>query len=156
MSQRAFQDCFTLPNMTSCWGCGKDNNHGLQIKSYWDGDGAVCTWTPRDYHLVGMKFLNGGIIATIMDCHCTCAAIAAAYRAEGREIGSDPTIFYVGGTVNVSFLKPTPIDQDVVLRAHLKAAHPKKSIFACELFSGDEVCAAGEFTLVRVPTGWGE
>jgi acyl-coenzyme A thioesterase PaaI-like protein len=156
MDQRAFQDCFTLPGALTCWGCGRDNDQGLQIKSYWDGDEAVCTWKPQEYHLVGLKYLNGGIIVTIMDCHCTCAAMASAYRAEGREIGSDPPIAYVGGTINVSFLKPTPIDREVVLRARLKAAHPKKSIFTCDLLSGDEVCAAGEFTLVRVPSDWGE
>ena len=139
-----------------CWGCGADNPHGLRIKSYWEGDEAVCTWTPEAYHLVGMRFLNGGVIATIMDCHCTCAAIAHAYRLEGREIGSAPTILYVGGTVNVSFLKPTPIDRPVVMRARAQAVHPRKSIFSCDLYSGDVLSSRGEFTLVRVPEAWAD
>ena len=156
MSGQAFQDLYPLKGARMCWGCGADNDQGLQIKSYWDGEDTVCTWTPQPYHLVGMQYLNGGVIATIMDCHATCSAIAYAYRQEGREIGSAPLILYVGGTVNVSFLKPTPIEQPVSMRAHPKAIHPKKSIFTCDLFSGDQRTASGDFTLVRVPEAWAD
>lgn len=156
MEQEAFQDLFTIQGQRMCWGCGADNTHGLQIKSYWDGDEAICTWMPQEYHLVGMSYLNGGIIATIMDCHSTCAAIAYAYRQEGRQIGSEPLIPYVGGTVHVSFLKPTPIDQPVLMRARLKEIHERKSIFTCDLYSGDVHSSTGEFTAVRVPLAWAD
>ncbi len=89
MHQLAFQDELTNNN---CWGCGSTNSHGLQIKSYWSGVEVLCIWHPKEYHVGPKHFLNGGIIATIIDCHCIFTAIAAAYRAEGRKMNSQPSI----------------------------------------------------------------
>ena len=69
--------------------------------------------------------LNGGIIASLIDCHSLNLAIAHAYRAEGRPIGSAPRIGYVTANLQVTYAKPTPIDQLLELRARitkLKAA----------------------------------
>lgn len=152
MSQLAFQD--EIPN-NHCWGCGSTNSNGLQIKSYWAGDEAVCTWHPKDYHMAGPKhILNGGIIATIIDCHCICTAIAAAYREEGRKINSNPSIWYATASLNLSYLRPTPGNQPVALRAKIKEMKPKKIILACSLFSKDVECAFGEVVAVRVLPEW--
>ncbi|KKK55838.1 hypothetical protein LCGC14_3070560, partial [marine sediment metagenome] len=62
MEQEALQD--KAPEVISkCWGCGRNNENGLQIKSYWTGEEAVCTWKPQKYHLAFPGILNGGIIA---------------------------------------------------------------------------------------------
>ncbi len=97
MSTRALQDQL---GDNWCWGCGPLNEYGLQIKSYWAEDGAVCMWDPKPYHAAGPKrILNGGIIATVIDCHCVCTAIAAAYQSEGRGIGTTPAIWYATGSL---------------------------------------------------------
>ena len=57
------------------------NEKGLQIKSYWDGDETVCTFTPRSYHTAVPGYVYGGLIASLIDCHITGTAAAAAYRA---------------------------------------------------------------------------
>jgi hypothetical protein len=94
--QKAFQE---LIQGNHCFGCGNLNKHGLQIRSYWDGEETVCNWKPREYHMAGpAHVLNGGIIATLIDCHSICTAIAAAYRNEGREIGSGERIWYATAT----------------------------------------------------------
>ena len=68
-----------------CWGCGPDNEQGLQLKSYWDGDGAVSIWQPRPPFFAGpTHILNGGVVASLIDCHSVCTAIAAAYRTSTR------------------------------------------------------------------------
>ena len=68
MTQRAFQD---EVSGNHCWGCGSGNHNGLQIKSYWSGDEAVCTWQPQAHHSAGPgHILNGGIIVTVINCHC--------------------------------------------------------------------------------------
>jgi len=104
-----------------CWGCGTDNEHGLQLKSYWVGDETVGRWEPKPHHAAGpSRILNGGIIATLIDCHSICTAIAAAYRAEGRALETEPLIWYVTASLQVSYLRPTPIDQPIELRAQLK------------------------------------
>ena len=127
----------------------------MQIKSYWSGDEAVCTWQPKPYHAAGpLHVLNGGIIGTIIDCHCVCTAIAAAYRAEGREIGTEPPIWYVTKSLQVTYLRPTPIDQPVVLRARIKGVDERKTVLTCSLFGKGEECAQGEVVAVRVPSVW--
>jgi hypothetical protein len=35
---RAFQEEFAELGSHQCWGCGTRNEHGLQVKSYWDGE----------------------------------------------------------------------------------------------------------------------
>jgi acyl-coenzyme A thioesterase PaaI-like protein len=149
MVQRAFQDEMIA---NRCWGCGSANDNGLQIKSYWSGDEAVCSWQPKAYHNAGPPHvLNGGIIATLMDCHCGWTAIAAAYRKEGREMNTQPSIWYVTASLKVKYLRPTPMDAGVVLRAQIKEATEKKAIVTCALFAKEQECAVGEVVAVRVP-----
>lgn len=152
VDRRAFQDDIAEKH---CWGCGVLNEHGLQIKSHWSGDEAVCTWQPKAYHMAGpTHVLNGGIIATIIDCHSICTAIAAADRTEGRAENADAVTWYVTASLQVTFLKPTPIDEPVVLRARIKETKGKKTTVTCSLFAREEECARGEVVAVRVPPAW--
>lgn len=152
MNEVAFQDAIPANH---CYGCGPANANGLQIKSYWDGGESTCTFRPQPHHSAGPKqYLNGGIIATLIDCHCICTAMANAYRREGRAIGAAPEIWYVTGAMNVSYQKPTPIDRPVTLRARIVEEKPKKTVLHCTLASGDAECASGEVVAVRVPGEW--
>jgi len=143
-----------------CWGCGTLNDHGLKIKSYWsgqEGQEAVCTWRPAVHFMAGPKqILNGGIIATVIDCHTVCTAVAAAYLAEERKIGSDPLIWYVTGSLKVQYFLPTPINEDVILRAVIEAVAEKKTTLTCSLVSMEKVCARADVVAVRVPSSWVE
>jgi acyl-coenzyme A thioesterase PaaI-like protein len=135
---------------TYCWGCGRNNAHGLHIKSYWENDEAVCTWQPKEYHLAFPGVLNGGIIATLIDCHSLNTAIAAAYRAAGREIGSQPLLGYVTASLHVNYLRPTPMDRSVVLRARVKTMSPTTIVVTCSLLADDKECATGEVICARL------
>ena len=84
---KAFQD-FYQDEVSHCYGCGRLNEHGHQIKSYWDGEEAICVYRPQPYHQAIPGFVYGGLIASIIDCHSTGTAAAAAYRAAGREMGT--------------------------------------------------------------------
>ena len=57
--------------------------------------------------------LNGGIIATLLDCHGVCTAMARAYDDEQRAIGSQPEIWYATTSMTVDYLRPTPIGEEV-------------------------------------------
>ncbi len=154
MEPIAFQD--EIPD-NHCWGCGSLNPHGLQIKSYWDGDEAVCHWKPKPEHMAGpTHILNGGVIATIFDCHCILTAAAAAYRKQGRSVSSLPLIWYVTGSLHVDYFKPTPIDETVELRSQIKEMKEKKTVVTCDLFSQGEKCASAEVVAIRVPPAWRE
>jgi acyl-coenzyme A thioesterase PaaI-like protein len=150
--QKAFQDDL---DFNHCFGCGADNAQGLQIKSYWDGDETVCTFTPRAEHMAGPRhILNGGIIATVIDCHCINTAIADTCRRENRAIGSEPMVWYVTGSLKVDYLRPAPIDQPVELRARVAEASARKSIVLCTLSAQGQDCARGELVAIRVTDAW--
>jgi acyl-coenzyme A thioesterase PaaI-like protein len=150
----AFQD--QIPD-NLCYGCGPGNPSGLRIKSYWDGDETVCTFKPGRHHSAGPEqFVNGGIIATIVDCHSVCTAIAHAYRAEGRPIGSEPGIWCVTASLNVTYLRPSPITGPLTLRASVAETGPKKLRVHCSVRHGEDECARAEVIAVRVPHSWRE
>jgi len=148
MGEQAFQD---QGSVSFCYGCGADNNKGLQIKSTWDGDDAVATWKAQPHHCGGSKeIVNGGIIASLIDCHSLNLAIAHAYRSEQRAIGSAPRIGYVTADLHVSYLKPTPISEPLQLRARITKIDGRKTWVTCTLSAGDQVCATAEVLGIRV------
>ena len=133
---------------TFCWGCGKNNEHGLQLQSYWDDDIAIATWTPKEQHLAFPGILNGGIIATLIDCHTTGTANAAAHKI--NEDTSETHYMYVTGSLSLKFLKPTPLDKPVTLRAQVSEIKGNRITVSCSLYSGEDKCATGEVVTVRV------
>lgn len=148
MAEPSFQDQGAVPG---CFGCGAENEKGLQIKSYWDGDEAVAHWQPAPHHSGGRQgFLNGGVIATLIDCHSLNLAIATAYKNENRAIGSVPRIGYVTANLNVTYAKPTPIDSPVELRASISKTEGRKAWVHCTLRARGEICATGEVLGIRV------
>ena len=150
MEQPAFQDLIPGNN---CFGCGPSNAQGLRIKSYWDEHGAAdCRYQPQPHHIAGpWQFINGGIIATLIDCHCICTSIADAYHREGRQIGSVPLIWYMTGSLSVTYHRPAPIATPVELRAEVAEVGPKKTLLTCSVTAAGEECATGEVVAVRLP-----
>jgi acyl-coenzyme A thioesterase PaaI-like protein len=62
----------------------------------------------------------GGLIASLIGCHCTGTAAAIAYRAEGREMDTDPYFRFVTASLRVDYLRPTPLGVPLEIRAHAK------------------------------------
>ncbi len=149
MESKALQDKW--PEIgTYCWGCGRNNEHGLQIKSYWEGDECACTWKPKRYYCAYPGRACGGIITTILDCHCLNAAASAAYRAEDRDESSTPVIAYATGSLSVKFLRPTPLNKPWIFRARIKEVKERKTVVSCSLFVNDKECATGETVNIRI------
>ena len=146
----AFQDYYP-DEVSYCYGCGRLNEHGLQIKSYWDGEETVCHYQPRPYHMAVPGYVYGGLIASLIDCHGTGTAAAAAYRQQGRPMDSDPPLRFLTASLHVDYLKPTPIDRLLVLRGRVKEIKGRKVIVAVDLYAHDELCARGEVVTVQVP-----
>lgn len=136
-----------------CYGCGSANPDGLQIKSYWSEGGqfVVCQFQPQPKHSSGFKNATyGGLIASLIDCHSNWTAMAFGYRAEGREPGTQPLIASVTGSLNVKYLKPTPMDQPIYLRAWVEGDVGRKTRVLCELGTADQVTALGDSVFVRI------
>lgn len=150
MSQKAFQDYYP-DDYSHCYGCGRLNEHGLQIKSYWAGEESVATFQPRPYHVAIPGYVYGGLIASLIDCHCTGTAAAAAYRAEGREMDSDPPLRFLTASLHVDYVRPTPLGVPLEVRARVKEIKGRKVVLAATLSAEGEVCARGEVVAVQVP-----
>jgi acyl-coenzyme A thioesterase PaaI-like protein len=127
------------------------NEFGLQIKSYWEGEESVCRFQPRPYHTAIPGYVYGGLIASLIDCHSTGTASAAAYRAEGRPMDSQPPLRFLTASLHVDYLKPTPLDAVLEVRASVKEIKGRKVVVSTELIARGEVCARGEVVAVQMP-----
>ena len=150
MEQKAFQDYFP-DHFSHCYGCGRLNEYGFHIRSYWDGDEGLCRFQPESYHIAVPGYVYGGLIASIIDCHCACTASAAAYRAEGREIGTEPLYLFLTASLHVDFLRPTPLDGLLEVRASIKERTERKAVVTAVMTADGNVCVKGEVVVVRVP-----
>ena len=138
-----------------CWGCGTLNPRGLHIKSFVEGDEAVCTFQPWPDHMAGpTTVVYGGIIAAVIDCHAVCTAIADAYRVAGQAIGTEPHRWCVTASLQIDYLAPTPIDQPMVLRARVREARGRKRVVDCSVRSGGREGVRAQVIAVEVPGDW--
>jgi acyl-coenzyme A thioesterase PaaI-like protein len=150
MDQQAFQDLYP-DELSYCYGCGRLNEHGLQIKSYWDGDETVAIFLPRPYHIAIPGYVYGGLIASLMDCHATGTAAAAAYRAAGRELGSEPALRFVTASLRVDYVRPTPLGVPLEIRGRATEIKGRKVVVSATVSANGQVCAKGEIVAVQMP-----
>lgn len=150
MTEKAFQDYYK-DDYSMCYGCGRLNPVGLQIKSYWEGDESVCRFMPRPEHIALPGYVYGGLIASLIDCHGTGTAAASAFRDEGRSMDSEPSHRFVTASLHVDYLRPTPIDTPIDLRGRIKETFKGRYVITVEVFSGDQLCARGEVVAAPMP-----
>ncbi len=150
MSKKAIQDHYP-DDVARCYGCGKLNSEGYQLKTYWVDDESVSTFTPAPYHTAVEGFVYGGLIASLIDCHSTGTAAAAAYRQAGREIGSEPGFRFVTGSLHVDYLKPTPLGVPLEIRGTIEEIKGRKVIVRSTLKADGQICAKGRVVAVEMP-----
>jgi acyl-coenzyme A thioesterase PaaI-like protein len=150
MEKKAFQDYYP-DQMSYCYGCGRLNEQGLQIKSYWDGNESVCIFNPKEYHIAIPGYVYGGLIASLIDCHGTGTAAAAAYRNQGREMDTNPPLRFLTAALHVDYLHPTPLGTPLEIRASIKEIKGRKVVVTASLSADGKVCARGEVIAVQVP-----
>ncbi len=144
----AFQDQGAVAH---CFGCGPDNQQGLQLKSFWNGDDAVATFIPKPHHCGGTPDITyGGLIAALIDCHTCNLAIAHLYKLEQRPIGSDPKINCLTAQLNVSLLNPTPIDRPIRLTARIRSVEGRKIWVDCDVSVADTITARGQVLAIKM------
>ncbi|MFH1501595.1 MAG: PaaI family thioesterase [Candidatus Eisenbacteria bacterium] len=150
MAEKAFQDHYP-DQLAHCYGCGFLNEHGHKIQSFWDGDETVCSFTPEPYHTAIPGYVYGGLLASVIDCHCTGTASAAMYRKEGREMGTAPPLRFVTASLNVDYLRPTPIGVPLEVRAKVSEITDRKVVMEAWLTANGEVCVRGRVVTVVMP-----
>lgn len=146
----AFQDYYP-ENVAHCYGCGRLNGHGHQIKTCWDGDETLTRFQPRPEHTAVPGFVYGGLLASLIDCRGTGTAAAAAYRAENRPMDSEPPLRFVTASLHVDYLKPTPLGPVLEIRGRIKEIKGRKVIVEAEVSAAGVVTARGEIVAVQMP-----
>ena len=150
MDQKAFQEYYP-ENLSHCYGCGRFNEHGLQIKSYWDGEETVCIFHTQPYHMAVPGYVYGGLIASLIDCHCTGTAAAASYLAEGRAMGTEPALRFLTASLHVDYLRPTPLGMPLEVRGTIKEMKGRKVVVSATVSAEGQACARGEVVAVKAP-----
>jgi len=150
MDQKAFQDCYP-EEVSWCYGCGKNNEQGLQIKSYWDGDETCAVFNPKPYHTAMKGYVYGGLIASLIDCHGTGTASAAMYKKEGRDMDTKPALRFVTASLHVDFLKPTKMGTPLEIRGKIEEITDRKVVVAETVSAEGKICAKGKVVAVLMP-----
>jgi acyl-coenzyme A thioesterase PaaI-like protein len=135
-----------------CYGCGRLNEQGLQIKTRWEGEETVTTYLPRAEHVAIPGFVYGGLIASIIDCHGTASAAMALHRKNGFEPGEGPEPpRFVTASLHIDYLKPTPQNVPLTAIGKVEEIHPKKWRVRTEMYAKDTLCAKGEVIAAIMP-----
>ena len=150
----AIQDHYP-ENFAHCYGCGRLNDHGHHIRTTWDGDETVSVFTPEPWHIAVPGFVYGGIVASLVDCHSTGTAAAAAYRAAGRGPGTEPSFRFVTASLRVDYLKPTPLGPPLTIRARVKEIKGRKVVVESTVYADGVATARGEVVAVQMPDNFG-
>jgi acyl-coenzyme A thioesterase PaaI-like protein len=150
MNKRAIQDYYP-DELSHCFGCGRLNEDGLKLKSYWDDEETVAIFTPRPYHTAFPGYVYGGLIASLIDCHATATAAAAMYHQEGRGMHTEPPLRFVTASLQVDYIRPTALGVPVEIRGSIKEIKGRKAVVSVTVSANGEVCAEAKVIAVQMP-----
>jgi acyl-coenzyme A thioesterase PaaI-like protein len=150
MSATVLQDLYP-DDFSHCYGCGRLNAHGLHIRTEWrDGEG-VGVFTPSAQHIAIPGFVYGGLLASLVDCHAMATAAGASMSAEGKTPGRDPTPRFVTASLQVDYVRPTPLGPPLELRARAIDVGTKKVVVSVVISADGVECVRGRAIAVRIP-----
>ena len=147
-TEQSLQEQYAPKN--ACFGCGPANPDGVHVRSFARGDEVVAVWTPQQKYEAFPGVLNGGIIGTLLDCHCNWTA---AYHLM-RKSGADSPPCTVTADYAIKLLRPTPTDGPVSLSARVIESSGDRATVEGTLFSdAGKACASCRGTFVAVKKG---
>ena len=120
-----------------CFGCGPANNAGLGLRSHPQGELVVARWTSSEHHRAFPGVLCGGIIGTLLDCHSNWTAAYSFMRS----LGTKRPPVTVTSEYSVRLLRPTPVGQELHLKARATEIRGRRITVEAELSTGREPTA---------------
>src|SRR5438128_2490103 len=147
MNDKSLQEKYAPKNM--CWGCGPANTDGLHIRSFPKDGEVVAEWKPEKKYEAFDGVLNGGIIGTLLDCHCNWTA---AYHLMKRVNGERPPCT-VTAEYTLKLLRLTPTDGPVFLSAKVVDSTDDRAMVEGTLTASGKVCATCRGSFVAVTEG---
>ncbi len=150
MTAKAIQDYYR-DEYAHCFGCGRLNKDGMQIKSHWNGEESVCHVMPKPYFTGGFPgYLYGGLIASLIDCHSSATASAAKLSEKVFALDDQPLSRFVTASLKVDYLKPTPMGKMLELRGRIGGIKSRKVIVNVTLSAEGDIRARGDVILVQL------
>src|SRR6266536_3299384 len=147
ISEKSLQEKYAPKN--ACWGCGPANPAGLRVRSFPENGEVVAQWKPQKKYEAFPGVLNGGIIGTLLDCHCNWTA---AYHLMKRDVADHPPCT-VTADYAINLLRPTPTDGLLRLVARVIEMKDNRAIVEGELVADGKVTATCSGTFVAVEPG---
>lgn len=154
-AQTAIQDCYP-DDFAHCYGCGRLNEHGLKLRTFWNLDGTTVThYEPRDSQIAVPGFVYGGLLASFVDCHGTGSASLMKHLKNGfnPEDGEEAPRF-VTGSLHLDYLKPTPHGESLQAIGIVDEIHPKKFKVTVKVYAGSMHVVNGEVIAVEAPASF--
>lgn len=147
MAELCLQEHYAPAN--ACFGCGPANPKGLHVRSVPQGERVIAEWRPESHHEAFPGVLCGGIIGTLLDCHCNWTA---AWHLMTRA-GVERPPCTVTADYAIVLKRPTPTDGPVRLEARIESSTDSRAVVLGELIAGGKVCATCRGTFVAVEPG---
>lgn len=158
--EKSLQETYA-PN-SICFGCGPANAHGLKIRSFDSGERhpalgtreIIAEWQPQKFHEAFPGMLNGGIIGSLLDCHCNwTAAYSLKQQHNLAELPCTVTAEY-----SIKLLRPTPSSGPVKLKARVTEFVKEDRAWVegeliCKVGDVEKVCATCRGLFVAVKEG---
>lgn len=116
-----------------CYGCDPNNELGLKMEFFEDGDDIVCHWHPRIEFESWRNTLHGGIQSALID-EIASWVVFRKFQTSG-----------VTSRLEVQYKKPVALNQDhITLRARVVRQRRQVIDIEVELFNAEgELCSQG-------------
>ena len=136
------------PN-NACFGCGPANPDGLHIRSFAKNGEVTAEWKAQPKYEAFPGVLNGGIIGSLLDCHCNWTA---AYHLMKRA-GAERPPCTVTAEYAIKLLRPTPTNGPISLSARVIEISDNRATVEGTLNAGGKTCATCRGIFVAVEEG---
>jgi acyl-coenzyme A thioesterase PaaI-like protein len=144
----AVQDMYP-DDFSHCYGCGRLNSAGHQIKTFAHNGQTVTGFEPDPAHIATDDFTYGGIIASAIDCHSTGSAAIFWMRENGLGIGSPAAPRFVTARLEIDFIAPTPLEPFTLIGTADEVA-ARKVVVSTQLQSREATTVRARAVLVKV------
>ena len=149
----AIQDTYE-ERFAHCFGCGRENEKGLHLRSYpsEEGDKCVMRFTPDSCFTGGIPGnLYGGMTAMLSDCHGTASAAWFFHRNKGMTLDDGSKLKrFITARLEIDYKKPVPMGEEVTVTAVSEEIGERKVIVGMTLEAAGAVRAAAKMVAVAV------
>jgi acyl-coenzyme A thioesterase PaaI-like protein len=130
------------PNSKHCFACGLENNYGLKLTFYSEGeDMVVCTYKVPEHYQGYPGVVHGGVITSIMD-----EVLVRAFMAQ------DPNRFMFTAKLTIRFRQNVPTQQPLKIIGKITKDRGRMAESKAELFGPNgKLLAEAEGLLVALP-----